>query len=182
MAGFLFALLACVVAGIGARDQLIVAGLSARQGRRVTALVVALASAAGTAWVASWAAREMGLRVDAPTRQMLAALVLGIAALEMLLIRPGRVPEEPTDSLGAFALVLFAQQLTDATRFLLFAIAAASGTPGAAGLGGAIGGAVVVLAGWIGGEDLLTLRLTGIRRVLGLVLLAIALWLGLGMR
>ena len=42
MSGFLFALLAVFVAGIGARDQLLVAALAARHGMRPMALVVAL--------------------------------------------------------------------------------------------------------------------------------------------
>lgn len=42
MTGFLFAFLACLIAGIGARDQLTVAALAVRQGQRPLLLVVAV--------------------------------------------------------------------------------------------------------------------------------------------
>lgn len=178
MAGFLFALVAIVVAGIGARDQLLVAAIAVRQQRRSLALVVALASAAITAVAAVWLAQATAPLLVGDARIMFAALALTVAGLELIWTQPARLPTEPTRSLGAFALVLFAQQLTDAGRFLLFAIAVASDTPLSAGLGGACGAALVVAAGWAGGAELLALRLQPLRRGLGLVLLGLALWLG----
>jgi hypothetical protein len=77
-------------------------------------------------------------------------------------------------------VVLLAQQLTDATRFVIFALAAASLLPAATALGGAIGGAVTVLAGWLLAAELRHWPLSMIRRVLGLALLALAAWLAFG--
>ncbi len=180
MAGFLFAVLAVLIAGLGARDQLLVAGMVERQGARRSTLVVALLSGAVTATIAALAAARVGGDLAGPVRQMLAALALGLAGIELLFARRIRLPAEPTDSLGALALVLLAQQLTDAARFLLFAIAVAVDTPWAAGLGGALGAAGVALIGWLGGGALTALPLTTARRIGGAVLLLAALALGFG--
>ena len=179
MSGALFALIACALAGIGARDQLLVAGLAARNGSRPGLLVVALLSSISTAGIAAFAAQAVLPLLAADARQLLAALALGLAGAEMLLAKPARLGAEPTHSLGATAIVLLAQQLTDAARFLVFALAVGTGAPLAAGAGGAIGGAAAVAAGWLAGDDLLTLRLTLVRRVAGAVLLVVAAGLAL---
>ncbi len=174
MLGFLLALIATVLAGTGARDQVLVAGLAAKLGQRPSLLAISLVSSALAAAGAVWLAGAFAPRLAEPVRQMLAVLVLGLAALEMLAFPPRPGPAEPTHSLGAFAIVLLAQQLTDATRFLLFGIVVASLLPGATGLGGALGGMAVVAFGWSGGQALLGLPLRRIRRWLGAVLLVLA--------
>lgn len=177
MTGFLLAMIATFLAGFGGRDQVLVATFAERQGQRPALLLVALASAVMAAAAAIWLAAAFAPGLTAPVRRMLAVLALGLAALEMLLSRPRRRPDEPTQSLGAFGIVLLAQQLTDASRFLLFAISVASILPGAAGLGGALGGAAVVVVGWAGGRALLDLPLLRIRRWLGGALLVLAVGL-----
>lgn len=182
MSGFLFALLAVFLAGIGARDQVLVAALSARQGARPMALVVALVCAMASGALVAWLSGIALPRMGPVQRQMFAALALGLAALEMLFARKTRVPVEPTHSLGAFAVVLLAQQLTDAARFLIFAIAVATSANIAAGLGGMLGGAGVVAGGWLGGDLLLQRNLAPLRRAVGLVLLMVAVWIGVNAR
>ena len=49
-------------------------------------------------------------------------------------------------------------------------------------LGGIVGGAGVVAAGWLGGDLLIARNLAPLRRTIGLVLLGIALWVGLNAR
>ena len=83
---------------------------------------------------------------------------------------------------AAFAIVLFAQQLFDAGRFLILAIAVATTAGIPAGLGGALGGGAVVATGWLGGEDLLNRNLAPWRRGCGLVLLLVAGWTALNAR
>lgn len=182
MTGFLLAFIATVLAGLGARDQVLVAGLSARLGQRASLLLIGLASATLAAAGAVWLAGSFTPLLPPPARRMLGALALGVAALEMLLWRVRSVPAEPTRSLGAAGLVLLGLQLTDAARFLLFAIVVASLLPGAAGLGGALGGMVVVVIGWAGGQALLELPLARWRRWLGVGLLVLAIALGLIIR
>ena len=177
MTGFLLAMIATFLAGFGGRDQVLVAGFAERQGQRPAMLLIAWASAGLAAAAAIWLAGSFAPLMAPPARRMLAVLALGLAAIEMLLARPWKRPEEPTQSLGAFAIVLLAQQLTDASRFLLFAISVASILPGAAGLGGALGGAAVVTVGWAAGRSLLDLPLVQIRRWLGGALLVLAVGL-----
>ena len=174
MQGFLLGFIATVLAGTGARDQVLVAGLVARLGQRPSLLAIALTSAVLAAAGAVWLAGAIAPQLAAPARQMLAVLVLALAALEMLALPPRPGLAEPSHSLGAFTIVLVAQQLTDAARLLLFGIAVASLLPGLAGLGGALGGMAVVAIGWSSGQSLLDLPLRQIRRWLGAALLILA--------
>lgn len=177
MAAALFAFLAAAIAGIGARDQMLVAALAARHRRAWAVLPVALATALLSTGAAVWAAGALAGELNHRAGTLLAALALALAALELVLLQPRAAPDEPTRSLGAAALVLFSLQITDATRFLVFAIAVATAVPKAALLGGALGSVVVVTAGWLGGEDLLKLKLRPVRRTLAGLLVLIAGWL-----
>lgn len=162
-------MLAVLAAGLGARDQV----LMARLGGRGSVLAIGLVSALLTTAAAGWAGHTVAPQLNGPTRSILVAMALGFAALELIFVRPGRKPLEPTQSLGALAVVILAQQLTDAARFTVFAIAAASPVPMVALAGGAIGSAVSVLAGWLGGSDWEEQPLGRIRRGLGLGLLLV---------
>jgi hypothetical protein len=177
MSGFLFALIASIVVGIGARDQTLIAALSERQGARPAVLVLAVLSACASAAAATWAGVQVTPMLVPAAQTMLVAMVLALAALELLFIRPLRTPAEPTESLFAFGVVLLAQQVTDAARFVIFALAAASQFPAATTLGGAIGGSVTVLAGWLLAGELRHWPLSMIRRVLGVAMLVLAAWL-----
>ena len=179
MASFLFAMLAVLVTGLGARDQLLVADLTERQGPRPGILLVALLAAGISAAAAGWVGAVTAPLLAPRARTLLVAMVLGLAALELMLIRPRRTGAEPTHSLGAFAAVLLAQQLTDAARLVVFALAAASAVPALGAIGGAVGGGLSLLAGWLGGPGLRSLPLVTARRVLGVGLVAIAVWLAL---
>jgi putative Ca2+/H+ antiporter (TMEM165/GDT1 family) len=178
MAELVFGLVASLIAGLGARDQMLVAALAGRHGRPWAVLVIALAATLGTIWLASWAAALLGHDLAAAPRSMLAALALGLGAMELIVRRQLRLPAEPTRSLGAFALVLLTLQLTDGARFMLFALAVATGAPWAVGLGGAIGSGVILAASWAAGQRLLQLPLARVRRWLGIVLFLLALALG----
>lgn len=181
MSGFLFTFLAVLLAGIGARDQVLVAGLTARQGQRGGLLLTAIGVSVATAAVAAWAAlMVLPMLPGSGARVFFAALALGLAGAELLLVRP-KVPQgEPTHSLGATAIVLAAQQLTDAARFVVLGLAAATAAPISAGIGGAAAGALVVASGWLAGDDLLKLRLRPVRITAGIVLLGVAGWLAAG--
>ena len=183
MAAFLLALLAALAVGVGARDQMLVAWMAARPG--VTAgpgfglLVTAIGSALLSAGLAGWAGMLAAPQLAPPARGLLVAMALGLAALELLVLRPGRRPAEPTASLGALGVVLLAQQLTDAARLLIFALAASSAVPQFAILGGMLGCAGTAVLGWSGGDRLTQLPLTSVRRALGVLLAAIAVFVAI---
>lgn len=178
MTGFLLSLLALLVIGFGGRDQALVAQLAERQGARPAVLLVALASGALAAGLAAWGGAQVAELMGGRARLLVVALALVLAGLEMLVLAPRRAPAEPTHSLGAFAIVIFAMQLTDAARFLVFAIAVLTRAPLTSGLGGAIGAMAVVTAGWAAVVLLHSPRLVWLRRGLGLALLLIGLAIG----
>ena len=179
MTGFYYTFLMVLLAGLGARDQLTVAALTLRQGARPGVLVTGIAVSLATAAAAAWASSLIAPMLAPAARQFLAALALGLAGGEALLLSPGRKPKEPTHSLGAFAIVLLAQQLTDAARFLVFAIAVSTSAPIPAGVGGAVAGAALLAAGWFAPEFITQPFLSRLRRAIGAAILLLALYLGL---
>jgi hypothetical protein len=106
---------------------------------------------------------------------MFAALALAIAGVESLLSAPPRKPGEPTHSLGAVAIVLAAHQAGDAPRLLVLAIAVATHAPIPAAVGGAIGGSAVIALGWSTPEFTEWRGLKTTRRIVGGLLLALAI-------
>lgn len=179
MTGFILALVGVLLSGLGARDQMTVAMLSRGQGSRPGVLLVAIGVCCVSAALAGWAAMLLTPMMTAQARLFLAALALGFAGLEAIVLSPGRAPHEPTRSLGALTAVLLTHQLTDAARFLIFGIALAADAQLPAVLGGGLAG-VLLLAGAWGSPELFTWqRLRWPRRGLGLAMLLLALWLGL---
>lgn len=177
MSGFLFALIACVLASLGARDQALVASLRAVQGPRPALLLVTLAAAAATTALAAWAGARLLADLAPHQRGLAAALGLLAAGGEMLLLGTPRAPTEPTRSLFAALVVLLAHQVTDAARLLVLTLAVATAAPVPAGLGGFMGSAAALAAGWL--APALPPRLRTARRLAGLglaMLGAVLLW------
>ena len=171
--------IAVLLAGTGARDQLAVAALARSQGSRPGVLLTGFGVSAATAAFAGWAASLVAPTLNSDARLFLAALALGFAGLEALLLRPARQAAEPTDSIGALTIVLAAQQLTDAARFLIFGIALAVNAPLPSAIGGAAGGMVLLGCAWAVPEIFTWRLLRRPRRVIGAALLILAGWLSL---
>lgn len=174
MSAFYLAFLAVVLAGLGARDQVTVAGLALRQRARPGLLLAGLAVSVATAAFAAWAGSIVAPLLAGRARLVMTAFALGFAAVESLWPFAPRQPEEPTASLGALALVLLAHQLTDAARFLVFALAVTFAAPVAAGIGGALAGAASLAAAWMLPEVFADARLGWARRTVGAALLLAA--------
>ncbi len=181
MNGFLYAFIACLLAGCGARDQVLVAALTERLGPRLSLLVLACVSGALTSALAAWAAQDLAGMMPHDARLLLASFALGAAGLESLLIGPAPRAREPTRSLFAALLVLMVNQVVDASRFIVLAIALAVDGPWPAALGGAAGGGAAIAAGWLGAGPLLAAlpRWRLARRGAGALLLAAGLGLAL---
>ncbi|MFM6949498.1 MAG: hypothetical protein ACKOW1_00590 [Novosphingobium sp.] len=175
MTGLFFALLATLLVGFGARDQLLVAQLAERQGARPALLLVAAVSAAVTAGLAALAGAEASTLLAGTARLFLVTLAVALAGLELLALSPRPAPAEPTHSLGAFALVILTTQLADAPRFIIFALAALTRAPVTTAMGGAVGGALIVAAGWSLSGALASPRIVRLRRGRGAFLLLLAL-------
>lgn len=180
MSGFLFAFLAVLLACVGARDLAVVAGLAERQGARPGVLAIGLASSIAAAAIAAWAAVLVVPLLAPDARALLGALALGLAGLESLVLtRRLPPPREPTLSLGALWLVLLAQQLTDAARFIVFGMAVATAAPVSAGAGGAAGGALALALAWAAPVAARDPCIGAVRRCVGAVLILVALYVGL---
>lgn len=173
MTGMLFSLIAVLLASLGARDQATMAGLAEERGSGgllATAIAVCVVSAA----VAAIAAVAIAPMLTPKARMIFVAMALALAGLESLVFSPRAKPEEPTRSLGAFAIVLFAHQLTDAARFLVFALAVATAAPIPAAVGGAAGGAAAMTGAWLAPDLFASAGLRLARRVIGALLLVAA--------
>lgn len=172
--GLLLALLGALFAGIGARDQTVIARLALAQGRRVSALAVAFTVCIATAAFAAWTGAAIAPMLSIEARRMLAWLALFVAGAEMLAISPGKAPNEPTHSLGAMSFVLAAFQISDAARFLVFAVALATAATIPPAIGGAIGGAITLTAGWLAPPLFASQRVRLWRRLAGAAMLVLA--------
>ncbi len=182
-ASLFFAMVATFLAGIGARDQLIVARLSGHFGGSPLVLATGLACAALTAAAMAWAGSQIGAMLSASAKPMLVAFALAAAAFELFWPITAAPAREPTRSLAALAIVLLFRQFGDGARFCIFAIAAATASPQMTALGGALGGGAALAMGWTLGHALeRKLPLRGIRIGLGSVTLVLAVVIGLSVR
>jgi len=183
----LWAMVGCFLAGIGARDQMVVAGLTARLGRHPGLLALGFLTAALASGFAAWASGEIAAQMSYPARAILACFALAAAGVESLVFKPRITPKEPTRSLFAAALVLVTQQAADGARFLVFAVALLADFPLAAAVGGAVGTGFALLLGWLAAGVMLEAGsgIVAIRRWAGAILLGaglgMALWIWLAM-
>lgn len=183
MSALLFAMVGSFVAALGARDQRLVAQFRDILGPSTGLLPVGIASSILTACIAAWAGSQLSHLMSASAATMFVAFALLAAAFELAWPTRMRRPEEPTRSLGAIFIVLFARQLTDASRFLIAALAVTLASPMLAGLGGAIGGAAAIALGWsMGGALTVKLPLRALRLLLAAIVFGLALIIGLSAR
>ena len=168
MLAFISAFAAALLLGMGARDQMLVAGLSLRLGKRISLLIVALTATALTSALAIWAGETLAL----PASPLFAGLALIFAGLEMIMRRPGALPAEPTRSLGAMGLAFALVQIFDAVRILLFGLTLAAVLPGVAMFGLIAGALASVGLGWGTGSRLLSFPLLRLHRIAGILVAA----------
>lgn len=183
MSSLFFAFVAVLLGTLGGRDQLIVAQVSGASQHGPGVLCAAIASATLSALAMALAGQAVAGILPGPGKTMLVAIALLFAALELAWpVRQARA-KEPTRSIAAIAIVLVARQFGDGARFLVFAVAAATGAPLLAGLGGAVGGILALAAGWALGEDeLARLPLHPLRVALAAITLLAAVVIGLDAR
>ncbi|MBO9518301.1 MAG: hypothetical protein J7493_09555 [Porphyrobacter sp.] len=176
MPSFFLALLAAAAATLGGREAVRVARLSAGLGQALGLLVASWVACVVACLLAAWLGSGLAAQLFPEAQAMLVAIVLLLAGLELALLGPGRVPREPTRSFGAILLVLTGAQVTGAAGFLVFALAAATGTPALAAAGGALGSAGVLTAAWsIGAEWEARVPLKLVRFAIAGLLIAAAL-------
>ncbi|RXZ65262.1 hypothetical protein [Pelagerythrobacter rhizovicinus] len=183
MPSLFFAFVAVLLGTIGSRDQLVVAHFSSASRRGAGILAAAVVSAVLSALAMALAGQVISGLLPAAAKTMLVAMALLFAAVELAWPSRYAAPEEPTRSLAAIVIVLVAKQFGDGARFLVFAIAAATGAPLLAGIGGALGGALALAAAWAAGAALVhRMPLRAVRLTLAAATLALAVFIGLSAR
>lgn len=175
MGAFYLTLVAVLLSGVASRDQVTIAALTRAQGQRFGVLVTALICAALTCGIAAYASAQFLATLPNPARPILAGIAIGLAGLESLILSPNANPREPTHSLGALGLVLLAHQAADAARFTLFGLAIGMGAPLAAGLGGGLAGLLLVSAAWSFPHVFTARPVRVLRRIVGALLLTVAI-------
>ena len=183
MDGFLLSLLLVFALALGGRDQWLVARWSDALAQSAQLLAVAVLSAGLAAAAMAWIGAEFAAMLPRRAAQMLVAFALAIAAFELAWPVRVKEPQEPTRSLPAIGIVLLARQIGDGARFGVFALAAWTDWPLTAGLGGALGGAAAVGAGWAAGARIMQrwpLRM--VRIALATALGVTAIFIGLDAR
>ena len=183
MPSFFLALVAAALASLGGREAVRVARLSAALGGGGALLVAGWLACAFACMLAARLGAGIAGELAPEAKAMLVAIALLLAGLELLVLRPGRAPAEPTRSFGAVLLVLGAAQLTAAAGFLVFALAGATGAPWLAAAGGALGSGAAFTAAWsMGAEWEVRMPLGLLRYGVAGLLLAAALVTGLSAR
>lgn len=182
MSALLFALVAAFALSIGARDQLLIADLRARLGRSPGLIATGVAVAAATGALAGWAGGRFSALLSVNTAKMFVAMALLLAAVELAWPNRGKPPAEPTRSLFAIGVALALRQLTDAARFVVFAIGAALAFPHMAALGGALGGVAAIATGYALGERLRLLPHRAVRLGLAGIIFIAAIIIGFSVR
>jgi len=179
MPSLFLALIAGALATIGTRQARLLAQLSAHLGGGGLLVVGWLCSILSSA-LAAWAGTAIAVQMPPEGKTMFVAAALALAGLELVWPMRKAPPEEPTRSLGAIAIVLFAGQVTDAARFLVLAIGVATANWPLAAAGGALGSAAVLTVAWtLGAEWETRLPLRAIRSVLATLFVAAAVYVGM---
>ena len=133
---------------LGSPACLIVSRLSTQLDRHVGLLIAGFVTAKATAAIAALLGAWAASFLIGQSRAWLVAAALIVAAVMMVRGPRTKPLAEPTRSLGAMGLVLFAKQAADPARWVIFASAAALGKAQHAMLGGGFGVAFVLILCW----------------------------------
>jgi len=140
--------MAAGLATLAGREAVRVARLSQALGGGAGLLVALWIATAASSAFAGWLGAGLGQQLPGAGKTMFVAIALALGAAELVVLRAGRTPREPTRSFGAILVVLLAAQLTDAARFLILALAGASTAWWLVAAGGAIGAGIALTAAW----------------------------------
>lgn len=170
---FFAASIAMFLLGSGGRDQVLIAALATKLGRRasllVAGLVATILASFAITWLAAWTGSGLGERLAS----QLAMLALLLAGLQMVWARKSRIPAEPTRSLGAITLAFVILQIADPVRLAILGLGfVKSGNLYQIGAG--LGAAAAIAAGWFANDGLPLGLLRRVRKWLGMGLIALA--------
>jgi len=151
MTAFFLSFLAVGLAMLAGREAVRVsriAGSGASAGALFAVVAVVGIVACG---LAAWLAGEFAQLLSSRQQSWFVAAALVLAGLEVIFLDAPKAPSEPTHSLGAMAIVLFAGVLADASGLLIISLSIATGAPAMVATGGALAVAGVLGAAAMAG-------------------------------
>lgn len=170
---FFAAFVATFLLGSGGRDQVLIAALAAKLGRRASLLAAGLVATILASFSATWFAAWIISELDERAASQLAVLALLLAGLQMVWASRRRILVEPTRSLGAITLGLVLLQITDPVRLAILGLVFIN-PDNAPAIGAALGAAVAVTAGWLANDRLPVELLVRLRKWPGMTLIVLA--------
>ena len=157
---------------LAGREAVRVARFSAAGASAPALLVLITLVAIGACALAAWLAGEFAPLFTPRQQSWFVAAALVFAGLEVIFLDAPPAPKEPTRSLGALGIVLFAGVLADASGLVILSLAVATAEPVLVAIGAAL--AVIIVTGFaaLAGEDWHKLPRVPLRFAVGGVLLA----------
>lgn len=175
----LIAFVACLLTSFGGRAHLTISMLAGSLGRSPGLLIVSVATALLTTSIAAALGAAISAQFIGEARQWIVVGALMLAAIELALPVSEPKLREPTRSLGAIGLVLFARQLIDAPRLCVFASAAALASMDHAQHGGGVAATLSAAFAWTFSDRVFGIRTRYAARIaLAATLLLTTLFIG----
>ncbi|RJY09919.1 hypothetical protein [Aurantiacibacter aquimixticola] len=174
MTGLFLSFLAIAAVLLAGREAVRVARFAAAGASTVALVAIATLVAIAASAAAAWLAGGLSAWLAPEHRTWLVAAALALAGLEVLLLRAPETPREPTRSLGALALVLFAGVLADASGLLLISLAILTEMPVPVAVGGGLAAGGVLGMAALAGADWEKLPRAVLRWTIGPLLLLAA--------
>jgi len=171
MTAFFLAFLAIALVMLAGREAVRISRITAAGASPWAVFAIIVIAAIAACALAAWLAGAFATMLSPRQHGWLVAAALVLAALEVVFLKTPKTPTEPTQSLGALALVLFAGILADASGLLVLSLSILSETPALVAAGGALAVTSVLGAAVLGGSDWEKLPRRPLRWSVGFVLI-----------
>ncbi|WP_271078639.1 hypothetical protein [Aurantiacibacter sp. MUD61] len=179
MTTFFLTFLSVALAMLAGREAVRVARLASAGAKPAALLSVALVCAIGACAAAAWLATSFADLLTPEHKRWFVAAALALAAAEVAFLDAPSAPQEPTQSLGAIFIVLFAGIFADASGLLVLSLSVASGAPVLAAAGGTLAAAGVLGIAIMAGPDWELLPRKMLRVTIAMLLIVAAIAIGL---
>lgn len=169
---FFAALITTFLLGSGGRDQVLIAALATKLGKRASLLAAGLVATVLASLAITWLAKWIGSGLGERAASGLVVLALLLAGMQMVWVQKSRIPAEPTRSLGAITLGFVILQIADPVRLAILGLVLIS-PDNATAIGAALGAALALTAGWLAKDRLPVELLLRLRKWLGMALIVL---------
>ncbi len=178
MTTFFLTFLAVALGMVSGREAVRVSRISAAGAGGPALFGVIVVCAIGACAAAAALAGAFADLLTAQQKAWFVAAALMLAAAEITFLDAPEAPTEPTRSLGAIGIVLFAGILADASGLLVLSFSVAGGSPMLAGAGGALAALGTLAFAAFAGDDWENLPRNIVRPVVAGLFVIAALFIG----